>query len=351
MRGFQTVLLLCILCLSVSQAQRPSSGDEDEDRVEIPRFSASVTSSRTTIASRTISRTPTAFLSIPVATSQTTGVPFTSSLVSEKENFQSTSSFSSVQSSNTLADGIISTGLPSSNSTATSPQRELIIILSSVLGSIGILLAVLVLFLVCRYRKRRTVRRGVSPIDDEEIESWRNAERKQSNASDQASNNGAIGLAISPSPPSILKTPPRAALARSASFQAKAPNSRIGLTDEAIPGQAPFIPTIKRQESRLSKTPPGHSRKKSSTSMRSIHTRSFINDDEGLPDRGTPWTYSGYASTNGSRSQAPTWGINSTPPTSEYGGGPNEPGGLSPRPRQNTREHLPPLSADIGRGW
>jgi hypothetical protein len=50
---------------------------------------------------------------------------------------------------------------------------------------------------------------------------------------------------------------------------ARAPNSRSGLTDEAIPGQPSFLPPIKRQSTRLSKhKSPGHARTKSRRSSR-----------------------------------------------------------------------------------
>lgn len=48
--------------------------------------------------------------------------------------------------------------------------------------------------------------------------------------------------------------------------QARAPNSRSGLTDETVPGADPFISSPRRQTSRLSKVPP-------LTSPRSAHTR------------------------------------------------------------------------------
>lgn len=50
---------------------------------------------------------------------------------------------------------------------------------------------------------------------------------------------------------------------------ARAPNSRSGLTDEAIPGADPFLPPLKRQSTRLSKNPNGgHARTKSRRSSR-----------------------------------------------------------------------------------
>lgn len=63
-------------------------------------------------------------------------------------------------------------------------------------------------------------------------------------------------------------------------IQARAPNARAGLTDESVPGDAPFLPSPRRQPSRLSKVPPNsasqrraarHTRARSSRSS----TRSF----------------------------------------------------------------------------
>ena len=211
-----------------------------------------------------------------------------------------------------------------------SQNRTLVITLSTVLSAVALFLVVATAFACFRVKHGRLpfVKRGITPIDDEEIESWkrRAGEEKFTNRAtgSTAPTSPARSLKKSPSvivyqnnaaPPSgedsdvsahegahgshshshsqsnsytlgrshshslsyslqqsqsqshslshthslnsvrpSLDLPPAAVLAR-------APNSRPGLTDETVEGDAAFIPTHRRQGSRLTKK---HSRGSSS---------------------------------------------------------------------------------------
>ncbi|KAL2158510.1 hypothetical protein VTH06DRAFT_4277 [Thermothelomyces fergusii] len=214
--------------------------------------------------------------------------------------------------------------------TGVGSHRTLVITLSTVLSVLGLALAVGTILLCLRKRRRRLpfLSRGVSPIDDEEIERWKSP-RDDEKAGFQAGDTdveadpafnketGASSHAKNPStssvkkPPSVIiysrpydPQPPRhstdaesrrsfaqnhPAYGGKTSFDkslpqtpilARAPNSRAGLTDATVPGDEPFIPTPKRTPSRrLSKAPPNsatgrryhHARGRSSRSS----TRSF----------------------------------------------------------------------------
>lgn len=170
-----------------------------------------------------------------------------------------------------------------------SRHRTLVIIISTVLGFVGLLLILGLFFLIYRYRRGQAPfgHRGASPINDDEIASWRQNALDQKRQLQKAHLPPAkpeiapLTLGAPPnwtwaaSPTSIhsLPSPSPRYHPDSPTFLAKAPNSRAGLTDEAIPGADPFIATVKRQSSRLSKAPPGHVRTKSmrsSVSGRSV---------------------------------------------------------------------------------
>ena len=159
-------------------------------------------------------------------------------------------------------------------------------ILTVVLATTIPILAICIfaLALCCSAKKRRSsfLRRGVTPIDDEEIATWkidRSGEKDMiiETRTSHAANNSVSSIQKPPSvivyqhptqsrgrvsedqfplsPMSLLVTrvsmeaPPSAVLAR-------APNSRPGLTDEAVQGDEAFIPQVKRQSSRLPRTVP-----------------------------------------------------------------------------------------------
>lgn len=246
-----------------------------------------------------------------------------------------------------------------------SQHRRLIIILSSVLGSVGLVLIVAAIFLGCRYGKRRAPfrNRGTTPIDDEEIESWRISEQKQQSPipdskSPQTPRGASIdSIALRQSPPWAWTGSPAALhsmnspanVQEPSAFIAKAPNSRIGLTDETVPGADAFIPPPKRQGSRLSKAPPGHARNKSGRS--SISAKSVRSNHGGSVDLPKP------------TDKAPAWydpdnesvgtGLrdteytNSSPATPVFDG--LNAGGLSPRPKSKSQLGSWDSSQEIGR--
>lgn len=164
------------------------------------------------------------------------------------------------------------------------------IVLSTVLSVIGVVLITVGAYL-CTGKRRRKMpmfKRGITPIGDDEIETWksnRSAEKvvdtytmrpnHSQNPSTSTSarrthsliqyQNGGRSSFEPASPRSFiggtqsfdLPRPPGAVLAR-------APNARSGLTDEMVPGDDPFLPSPKRHPSRLHKLPPNSP---------SIHTR------------------------------------------------------------------------------
>jgi LPXTG-motif cell wall-anchored protein len=200
----------------------------------------------------------------------------------------------------------------SSNDSGIGSNRTLIITLSTVLSAVGL---VLLIGAVVLYRRRRQHRlpflsRGVSPIDDDEIERWKSprGEKGRFQAGDtdveaDAALNKETGAPSShakqPSTSSVKKPPSvivynrpydsqqgvtrhstdaesRRSFAQNhpaygsgsgkTSFdkalpqtpiQARAPNARAGLTDDSVPGDEPFLFSPKRTTSRrLSKLPP-----------------------------------------------------------------------------------------------
>lgn len=178
------------------------------------------------------------------------------------------------------------------------------IALSTVLSVVGVVLIVGAICLCYRYRYGRLPlsrrgpfsRRGITPIDDEEIESWK--------ASRGIEKSTTIVVDKFDFPPPVRKPPsvivyqnhneyqPRASsdvsprsLYHKRSMDnksielphtpvlARAPNARVGLTDDAVEGDLAFLPSPKRQNSRLSKLPPlspRHGRNRSSRSSASV---------------------------------------------------------------------------------
>ncbi|KAJ8061014.1 hypothetical protein OCU04_010092 [Sclerotinia nivalis] len=166
-------------------------------------------------------------------------------------------------------------------------RNTLIIILASVLGTLGIILVSIAIYLFIRYRRNRSFTgRGVTPIDDSEIESWRRSgnERKVFMGEDLVFDKETGGrdyiqsntIQMTHSPGWTWTASPTSSRTRSTfypsgissyvpdspTFLAQAPNARIGLTDEVMPGAEPFIKPAERRRSRLSKSG-GHSRTKS----------------------------------------------------------------------------------------
>ncbi|KAI0202383.1 hypothetical protein F4808DRAFT_74628 [Astrocystis sublimbata] len=199
-------------------------------------------------------------------------------------------------------------------------SETLVIVLSTVFGSIGLVLVALAVFWVLRSRrKHRMFNRGLTPIGDDEIATWKGnrshdkemeAETYRSHAHKDSAASSRIqyqrGGAYRPSTDAALATP-RSFLQQSFSLDlprapepavfARAPNARSGLTDETVPGDEPFVQQLKRQPSRLQKyapaSPKNLSRANSRTSTRTRTTRSHSQPDD--------WQSSPNSSPTGSR--------------------------------------------------
>ncbi|KAK3952412.1 hypothetical protein QBC32DRAFT_143305 [Pseudoneurospora amorphoporcata] len=200
---------------------------------------------------------------------------------------------------------------------ATSPdtgRKRLIIILSSAISVVALLSAAIVICLcLCWRKKQRRIRlfsRTVTPVDDEEIATWKTPKSEEAgfttgdNTDVDRKSRPTTGDRLNtshgkqPSTSSVKKpasvivynnpqdqaagetrksldegSPRFAAHSTHSGYYgktsidhtplpptpilARAPNSRAGLTDETVPGDVPFIPAPKRQPSRLYKLPPG----------------------------------------------------------------------------------------------
>lgn len=180
----------------------------------------------------------------------------------------------------------------------------LTIALASTLPAVFVLVAV---FLFWRYSRRRSLalfNRGITPIADEEIESWKTTEKnderdsyRDPSTSSQRSpghhaHNSSVSSALKPSvivyQNSIVspyqsnfngdQSPPRSLHHKQSidlpqtPILARAPNARPGLTDEAIQGDDAFIPHLKRQPSRLYKSQSGTSTRPNHNRHRSAYT-------------------------------------------------------------------------------
>ncbi|KAI1174918.1 hypothetical protein F4777DRAFT_354208 [Nemania sp. FL0916] len=203
----------------------------------------------------------------------------------------------------------------------TTSHETLVIVLSTVLGIFGLALIGFAFLWALRNRRRhRLFNRGLTPIGDDEIETWKvsRAEKEEEagagsryttsmpphhqHASKDSTSSAKIqyqsqkgGGAGSnrPSTDAALSTRsymmgqqqhhsfsldlPRAP--EPAVF-ARAPNARTGLTDETVPGDAPFVAvvgsssTVKRQPSRLhKKLPPSNTHSPKNLSRASSRTR------------------------------------------------------------------------------
>ncbi|KAK4242376.1 hypothetical protein C8A03DRAFT_11472 [Achaetomium macrosporum] len=199
-------------------------------------------------------------------------------------------------------------------------NRTLVITLSTVLSAVGLLLVIGAVLLCRRCRRRRRLPflpRGVSPIDDDEIERWKGnrSEKGSFHVGDTdveadgalSKETGAPSHAKHSSTSSVKKPPSvivyssphnrhstdaqsRRSIARDhpayggkSSFdktlpqtpiQARAPNARAGLTDESVPGDAPFLPKPKRTPSRLSKVSHSSAKERRARHARARSSRS-----------------------------------------------------------------------------
>ena len=160
--------------------------------------------------------------------------------------------------------------------------RDLTIILGTALPGWTIILLGTIFCCHFHRRKARFLRRGITPIDDEEIESWkgdrdvdRDVEARPPMHERNPSYHTTRSTTSIQKPPSVIvyqnpqenrmsedQAPcPSPSYKRSLDLPstpvlARAPNSRPGLTDESIQGDDAFLPQPKRPRSRLSKHPP-----------------------------------------------------------------------------------------------
>ena len=352
------LLLVCTLCglppvlAASSPPSPPALGNPINKRPAQPPqpVGQSYTSSSSTSSEVTVGALTLPTLS-PTQSSQytSTHLPLngtTSSVATSRATPTPTSSLYILSPSST---GVSEASVPMSNQ-----HRDLIIILSVVLGVVGILVIGAAILLIYRYRKGKSPfrGRGASPINDDEIQSWRNTghEPKHGHSSsdprsiitrDVSIDSIALGQAPRWTPYSPHATMTHPNLPPSA--LGRAPNARQGLTDETVPGDAPFVPAAKRQNSRLAKAPPGHARTKSrrsSTSAKS--TRSFNG-----PGRIVTW----YDPESAESKEMGLSGdpVSSSPGTSIWDG--QSVGGLSPPPRSQLQywDKQDDRQDDIGR--
>jgi hypothetical protein len=204
------------------------------------------------------------------------------------------------------------------------PTNILTVVLATTIPIIAI--GIFALALCCSAKKRKTsfLRRGVTPIGDDEIATWKmnRAGEKDAmiefNKSRHTGNNSVSSIQKPPSvivyqhqyqpwnrlsedqsplspksvyqPRSSIEAPPAAVLAR-------APNSRPGLTDETVQGDDAFIPPLKRQSSRLAKMvpeSPRHTRAPSTWSKKSNSREPYWhsrNSDQIIPPRRSADTF------------------------------------------------------------
>ncbi|KYK55450.1 hypothetical protein DCS_07413 [Drechmeria coniospora] len=180
-------------------------------------------------------------------------------------------------------------------------ERNRTIILAATIPSILTTLAAAVIYCYVRRRRSRMFDRSITPVDDEEIESWKVDRRSQmeeksrepefprpSHVRGSSRHHGEHGLCRSSSSTRSVQKPASVIVYQSARTSedaasslgggsisdvpqipvlARAPNARPGLTDETVQGEDAFIPCTqaKRQPARLSKmASPRHNRSKSS---------------------------------------------------------------------------------------
>jgi len=186
-------------------------------------------------------------------------------------------------------------------------HTKLIIVLSTVFGILGVvIIGILGHWFLRRLRRPSLFNRGLTPIGDDEIETWKGSRREEketeagynSNATTRtghtskdstnsakiqyqkpSANRPSTDAVISPrsfigggSYNSYSLDLPRAP--EPAAF-ARAPNARSGLTDEMIPGDDPFVQPLRRQASRLQKIPPGTPKSLSRGNSRTRASRSY----------------------------------------------------------------------------
>lgn len=174
-------------------------------------------------------------------------------------------------------------------------HETLVTVLSTVFGIVGVIVLVSLGIWYLRSRRKHILfRRGLTPIGDDEIATWKGsrADEKEeergrytarpSHVSKDSTNSARIQYQKGAGRPSIDAAiiSPRSFINNSYSLDlprvpepaafARAPNARTGLTDETVPGDDPFVPPLRRQPSRLQKLPPNTPK---SMSRANSHTR------------------------------------------------------------------------------
>jgi hypothetical protein len=282
----------------------------------------------------------------------------------------------------------------SNGDSAVGSRHTLTITLSSVLSVVGVavLVGAVMICLRCRRQRRPFFARGISPIDDDEIATWKTSRDEKAAlagagaaAGTRAPDSGNyttrnVAHGKHPSTTSIRKPPsvivyqgrhsqqlprpsgegsPRSIYnspgakgrvsfdheVAQAPVLAVAPNARAGLTDEAVPGADPFLPSPKRQTSRLSKVPPNitpprgnhsHTRTRSSrSSMRSFGADCGYytgSDMELSPRTSNDYYYNNnHNNSNVRHGHSRVYSSSSVPPRLSFSED-GAVGGLSPRP-------------------
>lgn len=248
----------------------------------------------------------------PTVTATTTFVSQSGYTSTPGYGLVSTTSAATSQSSSSIGDN------HSETRQSNGSDRTTVIILSTVLSVFGCLVIAVVMWACIRCRRRRTklFSRGITPIGDEEIETWKGHRNEKSLEADvpQHSAHPPAGshsrgyhqkqesTSSVRKPPSVIvyarqseELSPRSPLTPNyftkmsfdgkrsidkdlpfTPIQARAPNAREGLTDETVPGDDPYLPGPRRRGSRLSKAPRtprlAHTRNKSSRSSLSLRS-------------------------------------------------------------------------------
>ncbi|KAI9811928.1 MAG: hypothetical protein M1832_000670 [Thelocarpon impressellum] len=162
-------------------------------------------------------------------------------------------------------------------------HRNVVVILSTVLGSLALILLLCLALVLRRLARRKPAfaKRTSTPIDDDEIETWRASNQSALTAvsanyrpsrepawmAEAKSEKSADSAEIYTDTPAIARAPASPPILVNI---ARAPNSRSGLTDSTIPGADPFVTPLRRHSSRLQKAPPA--RLRSSHSRHSRHS-------------------------------------------------------------------------------
>ncbi|KAI9767235.1 MAG: hypothetical protein M1840_005835 [Geoglossum simile] len=241
-------LLSCALFLSLTTSERAFALAQAGSGTSQTTLSSSISSSRSTTSSTGFGGKLSTWPTPPSSSSTKASVVETTYTSTQPTTTTTTPSnpSQSLQPSST-ADSTRTVATPTSTSSATAKQsispiqrRNLILILVLGLGSIFI--AVLVWLLYRLWHRRNTgtpfFARTSTPIDDEEIQTWRKqVSITSASGSHIAEGQNGFNAEWAENP---LITP----------TAAKAPNARLGLTDEIVPGEEPFVPLPKRSTSR-----------------------------------------------------------------------------------------------------